>query len=109
MWTHPHHLQPKTMPNDKSPPKSETAPQQETSGDCVSRLVRRCPVCNYPVKTLRYMKSYWQVRCVNQHFSASSATPMKTKKQAESVWDSQFPPNVPTLAHADEKLTDHSK
>jgi hypothetical protein len=27
------------MPNDKSPPKPETAPQQETGGDCVSRLV----------------------------------------------------------------------
>jgi hypothetical protein len=27
------------MPNDKSPPKSETVTQQETGGDCVSRLV----------------------------------------------------------------------
>ena len=27
------------MPNDKSPPKPETAAQQETGGDCVSRLV----------------------------------------------------------------------
>jgi hypothetical protein len=28
------------MPNDKSPPKQKTLTQQETSGDCVSRLVR---------------------------------------------------------------------
>ena len=27
------------MPNDKSPPEPETATQQETGGDCVSRLV----------------------------------------------------------------------
>jgi len=27
------------MPNDKSPPEPETAAQQETGGDCVSRLV----------------------------------------------------------------------
>lgn len=39
MWTHPNHLHPKTMPNDKSPPEPETAAQQETGGDCVSRLV----------------------------------------------------------------------
>ena len=39
MWTHPHHEHPKTMPNDKSPPEPETAAQQETGGDCVSRLV----------------------------------------------------------------------
>ena len=39
MWTHPHHLHPKTMPNDKSPPEPETVAQQETSGDCVSLLV----------------------------------------------------------------------
>ena len=41
MWTHPHHLHPKTMPNDKSPPEPETVAQQETGGDCVSRLIRR--------------------------------------------------------------------
>lgn len=40
MWTHPHHLHRKTMPNDKSPSKPETVTQQETGGDCVSRLVR---------------------------------------------------------------------
>lgn len=28
------------MPNDKSPPEPETVAQQETGGDCVSRLVR---------------------------------------------------------------------
>jgi hypothetical protein len=28
------------MPNDKSPPEPENATQQETGGDCVSRLVR---------------------------------------------------------------------
>ena len=39
MWTRPHHLHPKTMPNDKSPTEPETAAQQETGGDCVSRLV----------------------------------------------------------------------
>lgn len=27
------------MPNDKSPPEPETAAQQETGGDCVSRIV----------------------------------------------------------------------
>jgi len=27
------------MPNDKSPPKQENVAQQETGGDCVSRLV----------------------------------------------------------------------
>lgn len=40
MWTHPHHLPPKTMPNDKSPPKPKDVTQQETGGDCVSHLVR---------------------------------------------------------------------
>lgn len=39
MWTHPHHLHLKTMLNDKSLPEPETAAQQETGGDCVSRLV----------------------------------------------------------------------
>ena len=39
MWTHPHHLHPKTMPNDKSQPEAKTAAQQESGGDCVSRLV----------------------------------------------------------------------
>jgi hypothetical protein len=28
------------MPDDKSPPEPETVEQQETGGDCVSRLVR---------------------------------------------------------------------
>lgn len=34
------------MPNDKSKPKPETVAQQETGGDCVSRLVRVCSDCN---------------------------------------------------------------
>ena len=29
------------MPNDKSTPEPETAPQEETGGDCVTRLVRQ--------------------------------------------------------------------
>lgn len=39
MWTHLHHLHPKTMPNNKSSPEPENVAQQETGGDCVSRLV----------------------------------------------------------------------
>jgi len=49
MWTHPHHLHPKTMPNNKSSPEPENVTQQETGGDCVSRLVRilRCREDDY--------------------------------------------------------------
>ena len=36
------------MPNDKSPPKPETVAQQETGGDCVSRLVVPLRFAVYP-------------------------------------------------------------
>jgi len=61
---------------------------------CLVRHVRRCPICGEPVKAERYMRSYKQVRCTQVHFGDYSATPMKTKKDAEKAWDIKFPPNV---------------
>ena len=79
------------MPNDKAKP--ENAAQQETGGDCVSRIVRRCPVCGKAPTLKRYSLSYWYAKCEESHFGDSSASPMKTQKAAWEAWDFKFPPN----------------
>ena len=52
------------MPNDKSPPKPEIVAQQETGGDCVSRLVRHSLTLDEFVfeqlKSLEDFESSWR-------------------------------------------------
>jgi len=63
MWTHRHRLHPKTMIDDKSLPEPETASQQKTGGDCVSRLVRHSSCVVMKVMRGLYAE-HWDIHCV---------------------------------------------
>jgi hypothetical protein len=57
-------LTPKTIPNNKLPPKPETVTHQEPGGDCVSRLVRQSSA-NVVMKAPHGLYAeHWDIHCV---------------------------------------------